>query len=133
MVDVTRPMGSTTRIPPLEWEARFDRFSREYLAGGRTETVTLEVLSPASGDQIAAAGARLLGLSYDPKGNLFEIQLEGVAHLVYRPSDIWVIEDDRGFISMLEIVRDDGTSELLYVKGSGPERTAQAPAAPPAS
>jgi hypothetical protein len=113
-------MNVTKQIPRSEWKSTFDRFTREHLADDRPETVTIEVVSPTLGDQFEAQAVRLEGLVYDPKSQTFEVVLEDMDHLVFQPTEIWVIEDDDGFLSTIELGRADGTKELLYVHRSGP-------------
>jgi hypothetical protein len=120
MANTARPTGTTRQIPREEWKDYFERFTRKHLADDLPEAVTIEVLSPTIGDQFEARAARLLGLAYDPQRNTFEVLLEDLDHLVFEPAEIWVIETDGDFISTLELVRPDGTKEIIYVYRSGP-------------
>ena len=78
------------------------------------------MISPRLGDQLEARVVRLLGLGYEPSSNTFEVRLDGVSALLFYPAEIWVIEEEGGFISALEIVRADGAKEIVYVQRSGP-------------
>ena len=107
---------TTRRIPATQWGTLFDRFTRTYLKDDFPETVTIEVVSPEVGDQFAAKGARLLGITYDPKSSALEVALDGNDHLVFRPVEIWVVENERdGFIDTIDLVRADGTKEVLHL------------------
>jgi hypothetical protein len=111
---------TTKRVPPAEWKGVFEKFTREYLRDDLPETVTIEVVSPELGDQVAARDARLLGLTYDPKSMALEIALDGADHLVFRPAEIWVIENETdGFIESIDLVRADGTKEIVYLRRAG--------------
>jgi len=112
-------MGVTKRIPIADWETYFDRFAARHLGKRAPKAATIEILSPRVGDQLDATAARLLGLGYDPKSHAFEVLLENMDHLVFHPADIWVIEEDGGFISVLELVRVDGTKEIIHLQRSG--------------
>jgi hypothetical protein len=112
-------MATTKQIPPGEWQTYFERFTREHVARNPDEAVNIEVLSPAVGDQFEAIAARLLGLAYDPRSNAFEVLLEDLDHLVFQPVDLWVIEEDDGFVSGIEVVRPDGTREIIQVSRTG--------------
>jgi hypothetical protein len=112
-------MGVTKRIPMAEWKSYFELFVKRHVASEQP-AATIEILSPAIGDQYEAKVARLVGLSYDAKSNAFEVLLEDIDHLVFHPADIWVIEEDGGFISALELVRADGTKEIIHLSRSGP-------------
>jgi hypothetical protein len=115
-------MATTKQIPREEWQPYFERFTRQSLKGEPPEAATIEVLSPTLGDQFETRTARLDGLSYDPKSKAFEVAFEDpqVDHLVFEPVEIWVMEEDWGFISTLELVRPDGLKEIVHVSRSGP-------------
>jgi hypothetical protein len=111
---------TTKRIAPGEWKTFFDRFTKEYLRDDLPETVTIEVVSPEAGDQFAASDATLLGVTYDTRSNALEVALEGNDHLVFRPVEIWVVENEAdGFIDTIDLVRGDGTKEIVHLRRSG--------------
>jgi uncharacterized protein YkuJ len=114
------PRLETKRLPREKWQAYFDRFARQYLGEDEPETATVEVVSPTLGDQFEVEAVRLLGVSYDPKDNVFELQLENVDHLVFEPVEIWALEGEGGFLSTLEVVHSDGTKEIIYLRKSSP-------------
>jgi hypothetical protein len=123
-------MGTTRQLLRHEWKDYFDRFTRAHLATDGPGAATLELISPALGDQIEASAARLLGLTYDPKNQVFEVAMEDLDHLVFRPSEIWVLEDEPGLVSTIEIVDQDGTKEILYVRAAGAAESAYDAPAP---
>ncbi len=110
----------TKQIPRDQWKAYFDRFTGQYLKEEETETATVEVLSPTLGDQFETGRVRLLGLSYSPQSNLFELRLEDMEPLEFEPAEIWIMEEEDGFICNVEMVRSDGTNEVIYLRKSGP-------------
>ena len=90
------------------------------------------MLSPTLGDQFEAERVRLLGLSYSPQSNRFELRLEDVEPLVFEPAEIWVMEEEGGFICNVEMIRSDGTNEVIYLRKSGPLASgAEIPLSPP--
>ena len=109
-------METTKQIPNQQWKDYFDRFTKRYLRDDRPESATIEVLSPALGDQVEVQAAHLLGLTFDPRSQALEVLLENMDHLVYKPKKISVIEDEDGFIPSIEIVRDDDSKEILTVR-----------------
>jgi len=113
-------MGTTKQLPRAEWKKTFDRFTREHLREDAPGTATVEIVSPTLGDQFAVAAARLLGLTYDPKSQAFEVLLDDLDHLVFSPMEIWVLEGEPGFISTIEVVQPDGTKQIIYLRRSGP-------------
>lgn len=121
MANSVDPNRTTRQISRGDWKSYFDRFTKRHLTGDPPKAVTIEVLSPTLGDQFEARPPqRLIGLAYDPKSDAFEVLLEDVDHLVFQPEEIWVVETEGDFISTLELVRADGTKEIVYVYRSGP-------------
>jgi hypothetical protein len=118
---------TTKQLPVHEWKTYFDAFSRAHLRSAGAGLVTIQMMSPRLGDQVFAANARLLGITYDPHGKVIEVQLEGSDHLVFRPAEVWVLEGDRDdVIATFELVHSDGVKEILRVQGGGPMARAQA-------
>jgi hypothetical protein len=117
-------MGVTRQLPKNEWKTYFDRYTREHLSSAEDsdvhEVAIVEVLLPKLGDQFEVTFEPLLGMTYDPKSNAFELVLRDIDHLVFRPAEIAVIENDDGFISELEIVRADDVKEIVHLRRSGP-------------
>src|SRR4051794_25430415 len=112
-------MSSTKQLPRAEWKDYFDRFTREFLSEDRADDATIEVMSPTLGDQFEVSSARLLGIDCDPKAETFEILVEDLDHLVFEPTEIWILEDEPGFVSTIEVVQADGTKQIIYLRSSG--------------
>jgi hypothetical protein len=112
----------TTRVPNDQLKTYFDNFTRHFLMRESTNAVDVEILSPDTGDQFAAEGAHLYGITYDPKDNTLEFEIEGADHRVTKPKEVWTAEAFDGFVKAIEIVRDDGTREVARVNrlGIGP-------------
>jgi hypothetical protein len=113
-------MSVTKQIQRHEWQRYFDDLVKRHLRGdSQNASVSIEVLSPSLGEQPEVTTARLVGLTYDPKSNALEMMLEDVDHLVFYPAEIWVVEEDDGVVSALEVVRSDGTREIMRLQRSG--------------
>ena len=115
-------MAVTRQIPRGEWKTYFERFTRRHLVdeGSAQKTATIEVLSPALGDQLEATFVGVIGMAYDARSNAFELALVNLDHLIFRPAEIWVIEEDDDFISALEVVDADGNKEIVQLRQSSP-------------
>ena len=109
----------TKRVPNDQLKTYFDKFTRHFLLRDSTNAVDVEVLAPDWGDQFAAEGAHLFGITYDPKDNALEFEIEGGDHRVTRPKEVWTAEEFDGFVKAIEIVRDDGTREVARVNRLG--------------
>jgi len=102
------------KLDKKEWQAFFDRISK-LLEGKRAE---IEVASLALGDQVEAEWLPLLGIVYDRKGDLVEVALDGLDHMIRKPREIYVDVDGEGLLS-LEIV-DAEEPPLRIFFGDGP-------------
>jgi hypothetical protein len=109
----------TKKIPNEQLKMYFDEFTRHFLLRESTNAVDVEVLAPDWGDQFAAEGSHLFGITYDPKDNALEFELEGGDHRVTKPKEVWTAEEFDGFVKAIEIVKDDGTREVARVNRLG--------------
>jgi hypothetical protein len=99
------------KLEKSEWRAFFDGISK-LLEGKQAE---IEVASLALGDQIEAEWLPLLGLTYDPKDDLFEVALDGVDHMIPKPREIYV-DDDVGGLMSIEIVGADDSRQIIKLQ-----------------
>ena len=109
----------TIRIPTDQLETHFDKFTKHFLLRESTTVADVEILAPDSGDQFVAEGVQLRGITYDPKEKAIEFELDGADHRVPRPKEVWTTEEPDGFISAIEIVREDATREIVRVNRRG--------------
>lgn len=94
-----------------DWQATADQLSRAI----HGQAARLEIVASALGDQVEVEWAPLHGITYDPKDDLFEIQLEGVDHLVRHPRQ-FAIEERAGRAHSLAVVDDAGTEHILQLR-----------------
>ena len=98
-------------VDKSKWQAAADLLSQAI----HGQPARLEVASAKLGDQVAAEWARLLGVSYDPKDDLFEIQLEGLDHLVSHPRTFAIRERD-GLADSLAVVDGKGIEHIVQLR-----------------
>lgn len=99
----------TIRILAKEdWQSYCDQLSKG-LTGKRAY---VEVGGLPLGDQVATKWLPLLGITYDPKGDLLEIAMEGIDHIIHRPQGITVDDGPDGLKSM-EIVDSDRRRQVV--------------------
>jgi hypothetical protein len=113
-------MSETKRIAQDQLTKYFDAFSKKFLMADSPESADVEVIGTDVGDQTVANGVKLLGVDYDPHTNALELELESGDHRAYRPREVWAVEESDGFISSIQIVRDDGARELVNISRGGP-------------
>lgn len=112
-------MATTKQLPREQWHEYFDAFTKAFLMDPNPEAADIEIVSPELGDQLEAEYVRVIGITYDHKDNVLEVALENVDHLIYHPKEIWVMEEDNGFVSSIEVVRDDDTREIIRLRSVG--------------
>ena len=108
-------MSETKRIPSDQLTRYFDAFSKRFLMADSVETADVEVVGTDVGDQPLASRVRLLGVDYDPHTNALELELASGDHRAYKPREVWAVEEPDGFVSSIQIVRDDGARELVNI------------------
>ncbi|HVK61606.1 MAG TPA: DUF5335 family protein [Bdellovibrionales bacterium] len=72
-----------------QWQYYFDLISK--VAPG--QKLELEVAGLDIGDQIEEEWVSLIGLSYEPKGDVLTVLTESMDHAIEHPKDIVVAED----------------------------------------
>jgi hypothetical protein len=78
-----------------DWHPHLARISK-ILEGKQAE---IEVTSLALGSQVQSNWLQLLGLAYDPKDDILEIALDGLDHMIRKPSTIYIDEQPGGLAS----------------------------------
>jgi nucleotide-binding universal stress UspA family protein len=99
---------ATRALPKEHWQSYCDLISKG-LAGKRAH---IEVAGLALGDQVAAKWLPLFGITYDAKGDLLEIAMEGFDHLIHKPTEI-VIDDGPSGLGRMEIVDSDRRRQIV--------------------
>jgi Family of unknown function (DUF5335) len=95
-------------IEKSHWASYCERVTRG-LVGKQAE---IEVDSLQIGAQIQAEWVPILGVDYDPKDDLFEVAVEGLDHLIYRPRELYV-EESASTLNLLAIVDGEGARHLV--------------------
>ncbi len=99
-------MSIRKQLDVSEWQERLQTIT----SGNRGRTAA-----------IAAEGTTLVeqkafeSINYDPvgKGNDITVSVDGFAHTVATPVDIFIEENDNGTLSTLEVIDQNGKSNFL--------------------
>jgi len=75
----------------------------------------VEVASLDLGDQTEAEWLPLLGISYDPRDDVVDIALDGIDHIIRKPSEIY-LDNGGAELTSLEIVDADGVRQIVKLK-----------------
>ncbi len=98
-----------TQLAKTQWQAYFDRISKALGA----KQVQIEVTGLGLGDQIEADWIPLVGLSYDPKNDVFAVIAEGVDHLIRHPKQIHIDQEVDWLLSIEAIDAEDNHHIVL--------------------
>ncbi|HEV2364713.1 MAG TPA: DUF5335 family protein [Caulobacteraceae bacterium] len=85
-----------TDIAKSQWAEVASRLSRALEGQG----VDIEVAGLGIGDQHEVEWAPLRGLAYDPKSDLFEVDVDGMDHLIRSPKSLELQQDGAGLKSL---------------------------------
>jgi len=99
------------KLEKPEWSSFLDRFDKG-LADTQAE---IEVTSLNLGDQIQAEWVPLIGIVYDPKDDIVEVSVENLDHIIQRPRELYV-EDDDGELSSLAVVDEEGIRHVVNLR-----------------
>ena len=99
------------KLEKSEWSAFLNRFDK----GLSATQAEIEVTSLNLGDQIQAEWVPLIGIVYDPKDDIVEVAVEGLDHMVHRPRDLYV-EEDEGELLSLAVIDEDGVRHIVNLR-----------------
>ena len=104
------------KLEKSQWESYFDDFDKKYREGQvPAKEVQIEIVNEEIGDQVETWWQPLVGLSYDPKDDEFEVAAERHDHLIHKPVEIYVDEDVDG-LKTVEVVQEDGTKHIIKLR-----------------
>jgi hypothetical protein len=101
------------RVDKSQWRPFLDAISK--LIEGKVAEV--EVASLKLGDQTEAEWLPLLGITYDPRDDVVDIELDGVDHIITKPREIYFDGDVNG-LTVLGVVDGDGVRQIVKLKDS---------------
>lgn len=96
---------TTRKIEKKDWKAFFDGVSK--VGGLDSKCAEIEVVGLNLGDHIAAEWVPMFGVVYDAGSDVLEIALEGLDHMIHRPTTIHVDESAAGLHSISVTDEDD--------------------------
>jgi len=93
-----------------EWEDFFDDLSKKIK--NLDEKVKIEIIAPSVFEREEGKGLHIIGLSYDPKANVFSILCEDIEHLINNPQEVCIEEYD-GAITQVRINDNSGMEHII--------------------
>ena len=99
------------RLERSEWRGFCVRATRGFLG----KHVEIEIASLHIGAQLGARRLPLLGMTYDPRGDVLELLVGDVDHLIRAPREFYVDEQPLGLIS-LQIIDAEGVQQIVTLR-----------------
>jgi Family of unknown function (DUF5335) len=99
------------KLEKPQWQSFLDSVSKLLEA----KQAEIEVASLDLGDQVSAEWLPLLGITYDPKDDIVEVALDGLDHIIHRPSEIYV-DSGAEVLTSIEVVDGDGVKQIVKLK-----------------
>lgn len=104
------------KIEKTEWQPFFDSFSKKYLRDKQPEYAEIRVLSKETGAQPETRWMPLHGITFNPKDRLLNVRVEDLNRMIWNPVEIYVDEDESGWIVSMEILESDGTKDIIEIR-----------------
>lgn len=102
---------STRTLDPDTWQDYFDTLHTEFGA----QEVEIEILDQSLGAQKQIDWTLIKGISYDPKGKMLSIAVEGIEHFIPEPKSILILEEDGG-VSAIEVTGRDIAKQIIRLR-----------------
>ena len=104
------------KITKKQWQNYFDTFSIKYLKDEQPEYIEIQLLSEDMGAQKEIQWTPLQGITYDPKSDILEIQVDKMDHLISHPEEIYVNEEEDGWLTGMMVIRKDGEKSIIDIR-----------------
>lgn len=91
-----------------DWQSYCDHIAAS-LEGMQAQ---IEIVGLPGGHRITANWVPLIGISYDPNDDVFEIAITGLDHLINKPTQV-IVEEQTGGLASLQIVNADGYQQTV--------------------
>ena len=98
-------------IERAEWTYYCERISSALEA----RDAEVEVASLDLGDQVETDWLPLLGITYDPEDDIFDIAMDGLDHIIEHPQQLRV-DGVPGALNALEITDEDGNQHIVKLR-----------------
>ena len=105
------------KLEKSQWEDYFNEWDKKYREGVYPKKdVQIEIVHPEIGDQVETHWQPLIGLDYDPKDDEFEVAAERHDHLIHKPLEIYVDEEENGDIKVVEVIQDGDYKHIITLR-----------------
>lgn len=102
---------TTRKLESSEWQRYFDEVAKHLPA----MRVGISIMGESIGVQPESEDSALVGISYDSKDQVFEVDASNISHRVPKPREIYVREE-AGRLSSIEVITEDGTKQVIELR-----------------
>lgn len=99
------------KIEKAVWRDYFDRVSK----ASEGKNVELEVEALEIGSQIELEWVPLMGLLYDPQGDVLAVMVEGLDHMIRRPQTVFV-DMTGSALTSVEVIDADQVRHIIRLR-----------------
>jgi hypothetical protein len=99
------------KLEKSEWSSFLNRVSQ----GLEPTQAEIEIASLNLGAQIQADSVPLIGIVYDAKDDIVEVAVAGLDHIIHRPRELYV-EEEEGELSSLSVIDDGGARHIINLR-----------------
>lgn len=93
-----------------DWEEYLNNFSKKLKK--LDESIEIELIAPSVEEIEEAKAIKLIGISYDPKDKVLSVLCEDLDHLIHRPQEICV-EEENAKIKTIKAIDENGLEHLI--------------------
>lgn len=104
------------KIEKKQWQKYFDTFSLKFLKDEQPEYIEIQVMSEEIGVQPGTKWTLLKGITYDPKSDILEIQVEKMEHIIAHPKEIFVNEEENGWLTGMMVIQKGGERNIIDIR-----------------
>lgn len=107
---------ASKKISRKQWQKYFDTFTHRYLKDQQPEYVEIQVMSDSLGVQPETSWMVLRGITYDPRSDNLQIQVDKMEHMISQPEEIYVEEMENGWITAMQVVQKSGEKNIIEIR-----------------
>jgi len=104
-------MLRTNKVSSDQWDSKFNQISQKL----ENRNIDIEVVAMDLGDQFAATGVHLKGLTYEPRDNVIQIASDDFSHIINSPSEVYFTLDEESIesIKSIELIDSEDRKHIV--------------------
>lgn len=107
---------ATRKIDQSEWSAFFGELAKDHRRRKQVDYAEVRVMSRDIGVHKEVSWLPLIGITYDARGDIIDLSVENMNHMIQHPRELYVDDADDGRVTCMEVLREDGVVELIEIR-----------------